>query len=172
MTPPAQRSPKARDASLAVALEALQANRPLRTEEICRAYLGASPGCVEHLRMLGHALSKQGRYVESEQTLRLAIALQPDYPHLHEDLGSALALQQRFEEAVPCFEHAIRLEPRLPLAHKKLGQALAALGRGQDADAAFEEFFEQDSHRGQVALQPGCDTALLRPKLPVRPRAC
>ena len=149
---PAQRSPEARDASLGAALQALQSNRPLRTEEICRAYLEASPGCVEHLRMLGAALSKQARYAEAEQTLRLAIAMQPDFPHLHEDLGSALALQQRFEEAVPCFETAIRLEPRLPRAHKKLGQALAALGRGQDADAAFEEFFEQDSARGQVAL--------------------
>jgi tetratricopeptide (TPR) repeat protein len=149
---PAQRSPQPKEASLGAALEALQANRPLRAEEICRAYLEATPGCVEHLRMLGHALSKQGRYAESEQTVRQAIALQPDFPHLHEDLGSALALQQRFEEAVPCFEQAIRLEPRLPLAHKKLGQALAALGRGQDADAAFEEFFEQDSARGQVAL--------------------
>ena len=149
---PAQRSPQPKDASLGAALEALQSNRPLRAEEICRAYLEATPGCVEHLRMLGHALSKQGRYAESEQTVRQAIALQPGFPHLHEDLGSALALQQRFEEAVPCFEQAIRLEPRLPLAHKKLGQALAALGRGQDADAAFEEFFEQDSARGQVAL--------------------
>ena len=130
----------------------MQANRPLRAEEICRAYLDLNPGCVEHLRMLGNALSKQGRYAEAEQTVRLALGLQPDFPHLHEDLGSTLALQQRFEEAVPCFEQAIRLEPRLPLAHKKLGQALAALGRGQDADAAFEEFFELDSRRGQVAL--------------------
>jgi tetratricopeptide (TPR) repeat protein len=148
----AQRPAPSKDASLGAALEALKANRPLRTEEICRAYLETNPGCVEHLRMLGNALSKQGRYAESEQTVRLAMALQPDYPHLHEDLGSVLALQQRFEEAVPCFERAIQLEPRLPLAHKKLGQALAALGRGQDADAAFEEFFEQDSARGQVAL--------------------
>ena len=141
-----------RDASLAAAIEALQGNRPLRAEEICRAYLESSPGCVEHLRLLGHSLGKQGRYAESEQTVRLAISLQPDFPHLHEDLGSVLALQQRYEEAVPCFERAIQLEPRLPLAHKKLGQALAALGRGQDADAAFEEFFELDSARGKVAL--------------------
>ena len=124
----------------------------MRAEEICRAYLEASPGCIEHLRLLGNSLGKQGRYAESEQTVRLAISLQPDFPHLHEDLGSVLALQQRYEEAVPCFERAIQLEPRLPLAHKKLGQALAALGRGQDADAAFEEFFELDSARGKVAL--------------------
>jgi len=149
---PVSPSPPSKDASIGAALEALRSNRPLRAEEICRSYLEINPGCVEHLRMLGTALTKQGRYPESEQTVRLAVALQPDNPHLHEDLGSVLALQDRFEEAVPCFEQAIRLEPRLPLAHKKLGQALAALGRGQDADAAFEEFFEQDSARGQVAL--------------------
>jgi len=151
MTPVSQ-SPVSRDASLGAALEALRLNRPLRAEEICRSFLETNPGSIEHLRMLGTALMKQGRYPESEQTLRLAVALQPDNPHLHEDLGSVLALQDRYEEAIPCFEQAIRLEPRLPLAHKKLGQALAALGRGQDADAAFEEFFEQDSARGQVAL--------------------
>ncbi len=149
---PVQPAGSAREASLAAAIEALQGNRPLRAEEICRAYLEASPGCIEHLRLLGNSLGKQGRYAESEQTVRLAISLQPDFPHLHEDLGSVLALQQRYEEAVPCFERAIQLEPRLPLAHKKLGQALAALGRGQDADAAFEEFFELDSARGKVAL--------------------
>ena len=32
--------------------------------------------------------------------MRQAIALKPDFPHLHEDLGSILAMQQRFEEAV------------------------------------------------------------------------
>src|SRR5215213_7447501 len=118
---PVRRPMQLKDASLRAAVEAMRANRPLRAEEICRTYLETNPGCVDHLRLLGNALSKQGRYAESEQTVRLAIALQPDSPLLHEDLGSALALQQRFEEAVPCFERAIGLEPRLPLAHKKLG---------------------------------------------------
>src|SRR5919112_1638252 len=142
----------AKKASIAAALGALSANRPLRAEEICRGYLNANPGCFEHLRLLGHALVKQSRYADAEQTIRLAISLKPDFPHLHEDLGSVLALQQKFEEAVPCFEQAIRLEPRLPLAHKKLGQALAALGRGREADQAFEEFFEQAPAKGQVAV--------------------
>ena len=141
-----------REASIAAALEALRANRPVWAEAACRDYLDKNPGCVDHLRLLGHALGKQERYVESEQTLRLAISLKPDFPHLHEDLGSVLAMQKRFEDAVPCFERAIRLEPRLPLAHKKLGEALAALGRGHEADAAFEEFFEQDTDKGKVAL--------------------
>ena len=141
-----------RGAGLAAALEALRANRPLRTEEICREYLVHNPGSVDHLRLLGNALARQARYAEAEQVVRQAISLKPDFPHLHEDLGSVLAMQQRFEEAVPCFEKAIQLEPQLPLAHKKLGQALAVLGRGQDADAAFEEFFERDADKGKVAL--------------------
>ena len=138
--------------SVQAALEALRAKQPLRAEEICRNYLDANTGSVDHLRLLGHALSKQDRYAEAEQTVRLAISIKPDFPHLHEDLGSVLALQDRHEEAVPCFERAIQLEPRLPLAHKKLGHSLALLGRGREADAAFEEFFEQKPRARQVAL--------------------
>jgi tetratricopeptide (TPR) repeat protein len=138
--------------SIRAALEAIRSGSPLRAEFICREFLEKNPGSVEHLRLLGHALMKQARYGDAEQTVRLAISLKPDFPHLHEDLGSILGMQQRFEEAIPCFREAIRLEPRLPLAHKKLGEALAALGRGQDADAAFEEYFEQDADKGKVAL--------------------
>lgn len=130
----------------------MRANRPLRAEVACREYLQEYPGSVDHLRLLGHALLKQARFPEAEQTIRQAISLKPDFPHLHEDLGSVLAMQQRFEEAVPCLREAIRLEPRLPLAHRKLGEALAALGQGQSADAAFEEYFEQDPDKGKVAI--------------------
>jgi tetratricopeptide (TPR) repeat protein len=138
--------------SVQAALEALRATQPLRAEEICRNYLDRNPGSVEHLRLLGHALSKQGRYAEAEKTVRLAISIKPDFPHLHEDLGSVLALQDRHGEAIPCFERAIQLEPRLSLAHKKLGHSLALLGRGREADSAFEEFFEQKPGARQVAL--------------------
>jgi len=130
----------------------MRTGRPLRAEFICREYLEREPGSVNHLRLLGHALLKQARYPEAEQTVRLAISLKPEFPHLHEDLGSILAMQSRFEEAVACFREAIRLEPQLPLAHKKLGQALAAMGQGKDADAAFEEYFERDTEKGKLAL--------------------
>src|SRR5690606_14591113 len=127
-------------------------NHPLRTEFICREYLERNPGSVEHLRLLGGALVKQARHADAEQVIRQAIALAPEYPHLHEDPGSVLALQGRYEEAVPCFERAIRLEPQLPQVHKKRGEALAELGRGTEADESFEEFFDRDPARGKVAL--------------------
>ena len=138
-------------ASFQRALEALRANRPHRAEAICREYLVDSPGSVNHLRLLGNALMKQARYTEAEQVVRQAIALKPEFPHLHEDLGSIFAMQQRFAEAEPCFREAIRLEPRLPLVHRKLGETLAALGRVHEAEAAIADFFEQDEDKGRVA---------------------
>jgi tetratricopeptide (TPR) repeat protein len=139
-------------ASIAAAIDAMRANRPLRAEEICRDYLVLNAGSAEHLRLLGHALMKQNRLDEAEQQARFALSLEPDMPLLHEDLGSVLAMQERYEDAIRCFEKALRLEPRLPLARRKLGQALAALGRGEEADAAFEEYFESDPDKGIVAL--------------------
>lgn len=141
-----------RDESLRRALQALQKNRPLRAEEVCRDYLDEHPGCAEHLRLLAHALTRQNRLQEAEEQLRFALELRPKQPHLHEDLGTTLALQGRAAEAVPCFEQAIELDPTLPLPHKKLGRVLAALGKGQEADQAFEEYFDRDPDKGAVAV--------------------
>jgi tetratricopeptide (TPR) repeat protein len=138
--------------SLQSAVQALKGNRPLRAEEICRDHLLLNAGSVDHMRVLGQALMKQGRMHDAEAQLREALILKPDFPQLYEDLASVLALQQRFEEAIPLFEKAIRLEPRLPLAHKKLGQALVAVGRGHDADQQFLEFFEKSPESGAIAI--------------------
>lgn len=141
-----------KEASIQSALNAMRNNRPLRAEETCRDYLLMHPGCIDHLRLLGHALMKQNRLNEAEEQLRLALSLNADFPQLYEDLGSVLAMNDNYEEAIPLFEKAIRLEPRLPLAHKKLGQALAAIGRGEDADEQFEEYFEKDPEAGAIAI--------------------
>ncbi|HEX5787094.1 MAG TPA: sulfotransferase [Woeseiaceae bacterium] len=141
----------AKGESIAAAIAAMRANRPLRTEEICRDYLLTNPGCAEHLRLLGHALMKQGRYADAEEQIRFAMAIEPNSPLLAEDLGSIYALKGRHAEAVPWFEKAIRLEPGLPLAHKKLGQALAAIGQGEAADAAFRDYLERDKDKEAVA---------------------
>lgn len=141
-----------KDESLSTAIQAIKAGRPLRAEETCRDYLEIHPGCVDHLRLLGHALMKQNRLKEAEEQIRFAIELRPTHPQLHEDLGSVLGLQHRFEESIPHLEKAIQLEPTLPLAHKKLGRALAAIGRGSEADEAFMEFFDRDPDKGEIAI--------------------
>lgn len=144
--------PASTEPTIAAALEALRAKRPPRAEEICRDYLERHPGSVEHLRLLGRALTMQSRFEEAEQIARRALALRSESAPLHEDLGEIYAMQRRLEDAVASFQTALRLDPRLPLARKKLGQALAALGRGDEADAALEAWFEQDPGRLQVAV--------------------
>jgi len=140
-----------KEQSIASAIAAMKANRPLRAEEICRDYLLLNPGCKDHLRLLGHALMKQNRLEEAERQIRFALTLEPRSPQLMEDLGSVLALREQYADAIIFFKNAIRLEPRLPLAHKKLGQALAAIGMGEDADREFEEYLELDKNKGVVA---------------------
>ncbi|MEQ9561057.1 MAG: tetratricopeptide repeat protein, partial [Woeseiaceae bacterium] len=137
--------------SVADAVAAMRANRPLRSEEICRDYLVLNPGCHEHLRLLGHALMKQQRLPEAEEQIRFALSLEPESPYLLEDMGSIFAMQGRFAESIPWFEEAIKREPRLPLAHKKLGQALAATGKGKEADEEFQEYLELDGDKEAVA---------------------
>ncbi|MBT8080083.1 MAG: sulfotransferase [Gammaproteobacteria bacterium] len=136
--------------SLEKALDFLKGDRPLRTEEVCRDYLVEHPGCTDHLRLLGHALIKQGRAAEAEQQLRLALSIDPEFPQLYEDLGSALALQSKFDEAIPNFERALELQPALPLVERKLGQALVAAGRGDEASEVLRDYVDKDPNRAAV----------------------
>ena len=137
--------------SIQRAIAAMKANRPLRTEEICRDYLLMNPGSVQHLSLLGRALAKQGRLDEAASQVEQAITLAPDVPLLCEDLGSVRAQQGRYRDAIALFEKAIRLDPRGASAHRKLGQALAAVGRGDEADRHFESYFDRDPTAGRVA---------------------
>jgi tetratricopeptide (TPR) repeat protein len=142
----------ARDASIATALEALAAGDSRRAESVSRARLELDPHSLEHLRLLGRALTMQSRLDEAEQILLRALAQRAESAPLHEDLAGIYMLQRRFEDAVTSFQTALRLDPQLPLARKKLGQALAVLGRGDEADAMLEQWFGQDPDRLQVAL--------------------
>ena len=139
-----------KETSITKAIGFMRSNRPLRAEELCRDYLNENRGCVDHMRLLGHALMTQNRLPEAEEQLRFALSLSPDFPQLHEDLGSVLAMQERYEEAIPELERAIQLQPALPLVQKKLGQALMKVGRGKEADEAFQEYLDRNPDRGAV----------------------
>ncbi len=140
-----------KEQSLKSIVKCMRGNKHTDAEALCREYLLDSPGCIDHLRMLSHSLTKQNRHVDAEEKLRFAITLEPDFAPLHEDLGVVLSAQDRLQEATRVFEKAVQLDPTRPTAHKKLGQVLAASGRGQEADEAFETFFAKDQNKGAVA---------------------
>jgi len=137
--------------SLVSAIKLMRENRVLEAERLCRGWLEANPGCVGHMRILGHSLMTQKRLEEAEETLRFALLLEPDTPQLEEDLGSVLALQKQYDEAIVHLERSIQHEPSRPLPYKKLGQALLAVGRGKEADKMFQSFMERDPGKSTVA---------------------
>ena len=145
-------SARPQESSIAAALEALAAGDPKRAESVSRESLVGDPQSVDHLRLLGRALTMQSRFEEAEQTLRRALKLRPEFAPLHEDLGGIQARLRRLEEAVASFKEALRLDPRLPLARKLLGQSLAQLGRGAEADETLKAWLEQDPQRLNVAV--------------------
>ena len=140
-----------KEQSLSAVVAEMRNNNPADAEALCRDYLVDSPGCVDHLRMLSHALLKQSRVDDAIRNQQFAISLKPEFAPLHEDLGVILFEQGRNDDAVAAFEKSIQLDPTRPTAHKKLGQVLAATGRGQEADEAFETFFSKDTNKGMVA---------------------
>jgi len=146
-----QAATPSRQESLAFAIKLMRENRILDAERICRAWLEENPGCVGHLRLLGHSLIKQSRLEEAEEIVRFALSLEPGTPQLEEDMGSILALQKRHETAIPYLEQSIRHDPSRPQPYKKLGVALLAVGRGSEADDMFKGFLERDPGRNSVS---------------------
>jgi tetratricopeptide (TPR) repeat protein len=140
-----------RQISIGKAVQAIRENQPQIAESVCREWLTHNPGCVWHLRVLGHALMNQGRLDEAESSQRFALQLDPDNSELEEDLASVLAMKRQLAEAVSHFQRAIRLEPTRPLPYKKLGRALLALGRGEEADEMFRAYLERDPRKRLVA---------------------
>lgn len=130
----------------------MRTNRPLRAEEICRDFLLLNPASLRHMRLLSHALMRQGRLREAQSEAEKAMQLAPELPYIYEDLGSIHALKHDYAEAVPLFRKAIRLDPNAALAHKKLGQALAAMGESGAANEHIEAFFERDRDAEKIAL--------------------
>lgn len=139
-----------KEQNIRAALDFLNQKRPLRTEELCRNYLQNNPGCVDHIRLLSHALSDQNRLAEAEAQLRFALSLDEELPHIRDELGSVLAKQSKFEEAVAYFQAAIRLKPGLHRVHKKLAQALLELGRKEEASEAIQDHIENDPEREAI----------------------
>jgi predicted Zn-dependent protease len=82
------------------------------------------------------ALVSQGKSVEAEQCLRLAIALQPENARFHCHLGILLARQNQSAKAEESFRKAIMLAPNYALTHYELGKLLVQSNR---LKAAAEE---------------------------------
>jgi len=138
-------------AIIAEAAEHQQAGDIQVAIRLYRAVLSRNPGQVDAWRLLGVALSQEGRFEEAETALRRAVDLAPDFAFAWNNLGSLLTETGRAGEAVDTFRHALTLDPGEPQALFNLGNALASAGDQTEAAGAYRAVLQaQPRHPGAL----------------------
>jgi tetratricopeptide (TPR) repeat protein len=95
-------------------------------------------------RDLGVAALRQGKPVDAERELRIALALDEANVVARHLLGDALRAQRRDEEAARAYQGALALNPRYVFAWNGLGISLARRGEDGEALQAFRKVVELD----------------------------
>ena len=127
--------------------EGLAHHRANRLEKAAASFQAATqydPRAAQAWRMLGLVAQQQGRFADSLEPTRRALALERSASDLS-NLANALTRLGRMEEALTAAQEAADLDPGLAAAQSNLGVALRALGR---REAAAEHF------RRAVQLEP------------------
>ena len=119
--------------------QGLAHHRADRLDEAAASFQAAArrdPRAAQAWRMLGLIAQQQGRFAESLEPTRRALALERAASDLS-NLANALTRLGRTEEAAAAAREAVELDPGLAAAQANLGVALRALGR---REAAAEHF--------------------------------
>jgi predicted O-linked N-acetylglucosamine transferase (SPINDLY family) len=95
--------------------------------------------------MLGVVQTELGDLVAAEQSLRMALDTQPDFPEALTYLANILCTQEKHPEAISCLERATRSDPEYGEAWGSLGAINGLLGNYVEAEACS---------RRACALQP------------------
>lgn len=131
----------------ALLAEGLAHQRAGRLDEAARAFAAAarqSPDAPQAWRNLGVVAQQQGRFADSLEPTRRALALERRPADLS-NLANAFNSLGRAAEALDVAEEALALDPALPAAQANAGVALRALGRLAEA---------ADRFRAAVRLEP------------------
>jgi Tfp pilus assembly protein PilF len=134
---PSLKGPQVADIQVALgrSLERRQEN-----EQAMDAYsqaLKQDPNCGDAALRLAILYDRQGRFKESEQFYRRALAAKPGNVEIFCDRGYSLCLQHHWAEAEMNLRQAIALQPNHARAHNNLGLVLAHTNRTEEALAEF-----------------------------------
>jgi tetratricopeptide (TPR) repeat protein len=114
-------------------------NEPDKAAAVYREILAANPQDREAQRLLGIALTRQGKTDEAVEALRRAIAMGDDGWAIHRSLGDALLRAGKPAEAAEHLQKAVDLGPRVPPVLYNLACAYALSGRKDDALARLKD---------------------------------
>jgi choline-sulfatase len=93
---------------------------------------------------LGMLAAMQGKWSESEQQLKSALAINPAGAETHNTLGNVYLREGELVQARGEFEEAVRLKPDYAAAHYNLGMTLVALKDPDGARGEFEKALSAD----------------------------
>jgi Tfp pilus assembly protein PilF len=115
------------------------------------AYLEAlkhGPARSDACARLAVLCDQQGRFGESSEWYRKALAAQPGNPNIYSDLGYSLYLRGAWADAETNLRQALALAPGHCRAHNNLGLVLARTGRLDEALVEFRKAgcSEADAH--------------------------
>ncbi len=114
-------------------------NEPDKAAAVYREILAANPRDREAQRLLGLALTRQGKADEAVEALRRAIELGEDGPAIHRNLGEALLRAGKPAEAAAHLKKAVDLGANASPLIYNLACAYALSGRKDDAFARLTE---------------------------------
>ncbi|MEM1423908.1 MAG: tetratricopeptide repeat protein [Planctomycetota bacterium] len=127
-------------ALLAMALNALRADRPGRALAWLDEAIGVDSRLVEAYIHRIEAFTRLGRHDEAELSFYEALQLEDDpqqSAQAYANMGEALMERSEHERAIYCFREAASLDPTLPRINGRLAQVCAATGRHDRARKLF-----------------------------------
>ncbi|WP_174301019.1 tetratricopeptide repeat protein [Caulobacter sp. S45] len=138
-------------------VDGLAHHRAHRLEEAATRFQAATdrdPRAAQAWRMLGLISQQQGRFADSLEPTRRALALERSASDLS-NLANALTCLGRVEEALAAATEAADLDPALPAAQANLGVALRALGHREAAVDRFRRAAELEPRSAEAHANLG-----------------
>lgn len=119
-----RKSPRIYLAHLVIAQSYAELGRWQVAERFYRKSLAIKPSSIS-LVLLADILGRLRRMEESEECLRKALRLDPDYEEAHYNLGYIYRMKGKFALAEKHLKRAIKIDRKYGLAYAELGQLLA-----------------------------------------------
>ncbi len=158
----------------------LYANEPDKAAAVYREILAADPKDREAQRLLGLALTRQGKAAEAVEALRRVLEMGESGPAIHRNLGEALLAAGKPAEAAEHLRKAVDLGASAPPLIYNLACAYALSGRRDDAFARLTELagtgwltrerLERDADLASLKSDPRFGALLAKLAAPSAPR--
>ena len=141
----------------ALIAQGLAQHRAGRLDDAVASFRSAtrrSPRAAQAWRMLGLIAQQQGRFADSLEPTRRALAIERTAADLS-NLANAFSRLDRAEEALAVAQEAGVLDPNLAAARANQGVALRALGRREEAAACFRQAVQLEPRNAEAHANLG-----------------